>query len=138
MKPVILSALMLVCIAFGVALVPVCERLDRVFYPPRVPAPASSVGAGRVMTVYGCDAGACCCAPFADGLTASGVPAVGRICAADPSIPFGTRLWIEGIGEYVVRDRGSAVKGDRLDILFSTHAEAKEWGVQYLMVKEIR
>ncbi len=28
MKPVRISALMLICIAFGVALVPVCERLD--------------------------------------------------------------------------------------------------------------
>ncbi len=31
MKPVIIAALMIVCIAFGVALVPVCERFDRVF-----------------------------------------------------------------------------------------------------------
>ncbi len=34
MKPVILSALMLVCIAFGAALVPVCEQLDRRFSSP--------------------------------------------------------------------------------------------------------
>lgn len=50
MKPVFISALMLVCIAVGVALVPVCERLDRVFSPPQQEsglAVASSVGPAR-------------------------------------------------------------------------------------------
>ncbi len=110
----------------------------KVFSSPGVPVPVSKARPGRIMTVYAYDAGACCCAPFADGITASGVPAVGRICAAPPEYPFGTRLWIEGLGEYVVQDRGGDIKGNRLDILFATHAEAKAWGVQYLMVKEIR
>ncbi len=49
MKPVILSALMLACIAFGVAMVPVCEWLDRNFSPPpRVPVPVAQAGAGRI------------------------------------------------------------------------------------------
>ncbi len=47
MKPVIISALMLICIAFGVALVPVCERLDRHFSPPE-PGPATSQVVGPV------------------------------------------------------------------------------------------
>ncbi len=76
-----------------------------------------------------------CCGPFADGITASGVPAVGRICAAPPEYPFGTVLDIEGYGEYVVRDRGGVIKGNRLDLLFETHAEAKAFGVQYLKVR---
>ena len=45
MKPVILSALMLACIAFGVAMVPVCEWLDRIFSPLQ-PGAASSVVPG--------------------------------------------------------------------------------------------
>ena len=76
-----------------------------------------------------------CCGPFADGITASGVPAVGRICAAPPEYPFGTVLDIEGYGEYVVRDRGGVIKGNRRSILFPTHAEAKAFGVQYLKVR---
>ena len=45
MKPVILSVYALVLIAFGVALVPVCERLDRIFSSP------SSVVAGDESSV---------------------------------------------------------------------------------------
>lgn len=56
------------------------------------------------------------------GITASGTTAtVGRTCAAPKNIPFGTRLWIEGIGERVVEDRGGAVHGKKLDILCTDH-----------------
>ncbi len=99
---------------------------------------AGDMYAAFTMRVSAYDAGACCCYPFADGITASGVPAVGRICAADPSMPFGTVLDVEGYGEYVVRDRGGAIKGSRLDLLFPTHAEAKAFGVQWLKVKIIK
>lgn len=76
-----------------------------------------------------------CCGPFADGITASGVPAVGRICAADPSIPFGTVLDVEGYGEWVVQDRGGVIKGNRIDLLFPVHGRALLFGVQYLKVR---
>ncbi len=103
-----------------------------------VPVSVALAGPGRIMRISAYDAGECCCFPFADGLTASGVPAVGRIVAADPSVPFGTKLWIQGHGEVVVQDRGGAIKGNRLDILFATHEEAKQWGVQELMVWEVK
>ena len=73
-----------------------------------------------------------CCGAFADGFTASGVPAVGRIIAAPPEIPFGTLIFIEGYGYATVQDRGGAIKGKRLDVLFPTHQEALDWGVKYL------
>lgn len=126
--------IMLVCVAFFTAGI----LTPKVFSPPESGLAGALPVTPIRMTVYAYDAGACCCAPFADGLTASGVPAVGRICAAPPEYPFGTRLWIEGLGEYVVQDRGGDITGNRLDILFATHAEAKEWGVQYLMVKEVK
>ncbi len=77
-----------------------------------------------------------CCGEFADGITASGRPATGLIVAAPPDIPFNTRLDIPGYGRGLVADRGGVIKGDRLDVLFPTHQEALEWGVQYLKVKE--
>lgn len=56
------------------------------------------------------------------GITASGTTAtVGRTCAAPKDIPFGTRLWIEGIGERVVEDRGGAVNGKKIDVLCADH-----------------
>lgn len=48
------------------------------------------------------------CCGNAKGVTASGVDAiVGYTVAADKSIPFGTTLYIEGYGYYVVEDRGN-------------------------------
>jgi 3D (Asp-Asp-Asp) domain-containing protein len=39
-------------------------------------------------------------------------------CAADPKWhPYGSRVWIQGFGELVVRDTGGAIKGrDRFDV----------------------
>ena len=74
-----------------------------------------------------------CCGRWADGITASGVPAVGKIVAAPPNIAFGTVLDIPGYGRCVVEDRGGAIKENRLDVLFSTHQAALKWGVQELL-----
>lgn len=96
---------------------------------------ASIKSATFIMDVSGYDTCDPCCAPYNDGITASGVPAVGRICAAPPEYPFGTRLWVEGMGEYVVEDRGGAIKGNKLDLLFESHQAAKEFGRKDLKVR---
>lgn len=51
MKPVIIAALMIVCIAFGVALVPVCERLDRVFSSSGMGSVSHDVGPVLLSTI---------------------------------------------------------------------------------------
>ena len=64
-----------------------------------------------------------CCGKI-DGITASGVKAtVGRTIAAPSNLPFGTKLYIEGIGERVVEDRGGSISGQRLDVLCNNHSE---------------
>lgn len=64
------------------------------------------------------------CCGKTDGITASGARAsVGRTIAAPKNIPFGTVLYIEGIGERVVEDRGGSVKNKRLDVLCRNHKE---------------
>lgn len=82
-----------------------------------------------------------CCGPHARGLTASGRSIAyngGRFVAADTRLfKFGTRLSIPGYaaGEPVeVIDRGGAIKGYHIDVFFSSHEEAKAWGVQRLPV----
>ena len=56
--------------------------------------------------------------------TASGDTTVeGVTCAADPSIPFGTKLLING-HIYTVQDRGGAIKGKHIDIYVSSHEKA--------------
>jgi 3D (Asp-Asp-Asp) domain-containing protein len=80
----------------------------------------------------------CCCGEWADGVTASGTLAVGPLVAAPPDIPFGTQLIIPGYndGRVVgVWDRGGAIKENRLDVMFLTHEDAKEWGVRYVDVQ---
>ena len=67
----------------------------------------------------------CCvaCCGKSDGITASGTTAtVGRTCAASKDFAFGTRLYIEGLGERVVEDRGGFA-ANTIDVLCEDHAE---------------
>lgn len=81
------------------------------------------------------------CGDFADGRTASMHSVftnAGNLVAADTRLlPFGSLVSIPGYdgGNVVpVLDRGSRIKGHRLDALFATHSLAMEWGVQDLDV----
>ncbi len=92
-----------------------------------------------LVTAYSPDARSC--GAFADGITASGysVKTNGmRLVAADTSLlPFGTIVSIPGYDDTMivpVLDRGGAIKGNRLDVLFPTHEDALQWGVQHLDV----
>lgn len=80
------------------------------------------------------------CGKWADGITASGMSVWTngmKLAAADPSIPFGTILTVPGYNDghpIPVLDRGGAIKGSRLDLLYPTHDIAMQWGVQELEV----
>ncbi|MEN0019964.1 MAG: 3D domain-containing protein [Planctomycetota bacterium] len=91
------------------------------------------------VTAYSPDARSC--GIFADGKTATlhSVWTNGmKLVAADTDIlPFGSMLSIPGYddGRVVpVLDRGGAIKGMRLDVLYPSHARARQWGVQRLPV----
>ncbi len=67
--------------------------------------------------------------------TASGVmPSHGTVAVDTKIIPFGTRLYIEGYGYGTARDRGSAIKGDRIDLFFETRGQALNWGRRWVDV----
>lgn len=51
-------------------------------------------------------------------------------CAAGYDIPFGTHLYVEGLGEFEVRDRG--VPSGCIDIFVSYNLEIPGWGLAYL------
>ena len=54
-----------------------------------------------------------------------------RIVAVDPKlIPYGSWVWVEGLGWYRAQDCGSAIKGFRLDLLTATERDAMTFGKQ--------
>ena len=95
-----------------------------------------------LVTAY-CPCKICC--GKTDGITASGRKAQeGRTCALN-WLSFGTRVEIEGLGERIVEDRGAkSLFGSKknqikhLDIFFSSHQDAKNFGRKHLKVKILR
>lgn len=75
-----------------------------------------------------------------DGITASMVAAdVGHI--AMDSVPFGTLVHIEGVGNFVVTDRfGGGYGSDRIDIYMASRSSANRFGRQvrnaYIFVED--
>ena len=70
------------------------------------------------------------------GFTSSGTEARRGTIAADLSrYPYGTILEIPGYGQGRVEDTGSAIKGDHIDLWFSDHDRALQWGRQKKTVK---
>ena len=70
---------------------------------------------------------------FNDGITSTLMKAdpEARIIAVDPKlIPYGSWVWIEGLGWYQAQDCGSAIKGFRLDVLTATEDDAMSFGKQ--------
>ena len=104
--------------------------------PTRTP-----LGTYRITAYCACEI---CCGEWAKNRPggvvygAGGVELVaGTHCAS--TLPFGTCLYIEGMGEYVVQDRFATwiieEYGENVvDIYFSDHQAALEFGVKYLQV----
>lgn len=92
---------------------------------PAPPEPATHLYGNCRITFYcACES---CCGSWGNA-TASGVmPTPGRT-VANGSLPFGTRVVIDGL-EYVVEDRG--VGSDQFDIFVSSHQEALGRGLYY-------
>ncbi len=64
-----------------------------------------------------------------DGITASGKKVTAnRTLACPKGYAFGTKVYIEGMGEYTCEDRGGAIKGNKFDIYVVTKAEAFAFG----------
>jgi peptidoglycan DL-endopeptidase CwlO len=63
------------------------------------------------------------------GNTASGIPVGPGVVAVDPAvIPLGTRLTIPGYGQGIAADTGGSISGARIDLWFSSQADALAWG----------
>lgn len=85
-----------------------------------------SITESYIITAY-CPCVECC--GKTDGITASGEKATqGITVAMNKSIPFGTKIYIDGVGERIVQDRGGAIKGNKIDLYFDSHKKALEFG----------
>ncbi len=69
-----------------------------------------------------------------DGITASGVAGTPYYTVACDSLPFGTRLRING-EIWEVQDRFGGGHGNRLDLLMDTKAQCFDFGRQYIDVE---
>lgn len=89
---------------------------------------------------YGADCYQC------SGITATGIPVKNSIyyqgygvVASDWSVipPFSI-IEVEGYGQYIVIDKGGAIKGKKLDLLTTSEVKSNEYGRQHLNVKVLR
>lgn len=88
------------------------------------------------LTAYCCENYPHICNDGDSTKTATGTrPTPGRTCAVDPRvIPYGSEVIING-HTYIAEDCGGAIKGNKIDIVFATHKEALDFGVQYADVQ---
>jgi len=119
----------------------------------RPPSDARCLTVSMLLTGY-CNCGKCCNwerswlrgptissgphkgEPKKVGFTSSGTEARHGTIAADIArYPYGTIVEIPGYGFGRVEDTGSAIKGDHLDLWFSDHDQAQQWGHQRKPVK---
>ena len=84
-----------------------------------------------------------CCGKYAknrpNGIVYTGsgeIAEEGVTIAADWEVlPPGTEVEIDGIGTKIVHDKGSAIKGNRIDIYFESHQKALDFGVQEVQLR---
>ncbi|MFS0766781.1 MULTISPECIES: ubiquitin-like domain-containing protein [Peribacillus] len=74
------------------------------------------------------------------GVTSTGVDLKSnpgaKIIAVDPSvIPLGSKVYVEGYGYAVAADKGGAIKGNKIDVFFSSKNDAYRWGVKRVKVR---
>ncbi|SFB22658.1 MULTISPECIES: G5 and 3D domain-containing protein [unclassified Bacillus (in: firmicutes)] len=59
-----------------------------------------------------------------------------RVIAVDPSIiPLGTKVYVEGYGYAIAADTGSAIRGFKIDVFFSSKSDAYRWGRKKVKIK---
>lgn len=98
-----------------------------------------SAGTYRITAYCACEK---CCGKWAKNrpngivIGAAGVELHEDYSIAMPGVPFGTEIYIDGLGHYVVQDRTSSwiaekYNGRIVDVYFLDHGEALKFGAQY-------
>jgi len=73
-----------------------------------------------------------------DGITASGTRVRPGVIAVDPDvIPYGTLVYIEGLGYFRAEDTGGLIRRNRIDVFVESPSRALEFGRQWVDVDVI-
>ncbi|WNB92043.1 ubiquitin-like domain-containing protein [Bacillus sp. NEB1478] len=104
----------------------------------RSKAPSKSGGRELVVTSTAYTANCSGCS----GVTATGFnlksnPGA-KVIAVDPNvIPLGSKVYVEGYGYAIASDTGGAIKGNRIDVFFSSQSQAESWGRKTIRIRII-
>ena len=106
--------------------------------PPVAQAPAPNAPAGKEMSVTATAYTAYC--EGCSGTTYTGIDLRTnpdqKVIAVDPNIiPLGSRVWVEGYGEAIAGDIGSAIRGNIIDVFLEHKQDALNWGRKTVTIK---
>ncbi|PLT31878.1 3D domain-containing protein [Peribacillus deserti] len=105
------------------------------------PAPKAKAPAYKEITVtataYTASCGGC------SGITATGLnlkknPNAKAISVDPRIIPLGSKVYVPGYGYAVAADKGSAVKGKKIDVFISSKSKAIQWGRKTVKIKVMK
>lgn len=105
------------------------------------PSSRSAYSRGRILTMKASayDPSPATIGRGATGRTAMGLRATYGHVAVDPRvIPLGTMVFVEGYGFAIASDKGSAIKGNRIDLCFDSRATALSYGRKTVKVHVLR
>ncbi|MBT2707098.1 LysM peptidoglycan-binding domain-containing protein [Pseudomonas sp. ISL-84] len=59
-----------------------------------------------------------------------------KVISVDPKvIPLGSKVYVPGYGEAIAGDKGSAVKGNKIDVFIPNKQKALQWGSKTVTIK---
>ena len=83
---------------------------------------------GNYRLTFYCPCVSCC--GKSDGITKSGTYATAGRTVASNEIPLGTKIYIKGLGDFVVEDTGG-MSNEVIDVFCNNHSEALRLGTYY-------
>jgi 3D (Asp-Asp-Asp) domain-containing protein len=62
-----------------------------------------------------------------------------KVISVDPKvIPIGSKVYVPGYGTAIAADKGSAIKGNRIDVFMPKHNDAIKWGRKTVTVQILK
>lgn len=77
------------------------------------------------------------------GITATGINLKknpqAKVISVDPKvIPLGSKVYVEGYGYAIAADKGSSVKGNKIDVFYPTLKQCYQWGRKKVKIRIVK